>query len=124
MALKIFTYAAEPASLTLALEGSLDAVTSPELESFLTENLKDEITTLILDLERLTFVSSAGLRTFARTRKALMGRGGKLCFVHLSPQVQKVFDIVKAVPHADVFRNTAELDEYLAMMQRRVAQGA
>jgi hypothetical protein len=41
--------------------------------------------------------------------------------VNLSPQVQKVFDIVKAVPYAEIFRSEEELDAYLASMQRQVS---
>jgi hypothetical protein len=38
----------------------------------------------------------------------------------LQPPVQKVFDIVRALPAADIFQSTAELDAYLDAMQRRV----
>jgi len=38
--------------------------------------------------------------------------------------VQKVFDIVKAVDVKAVFRDLAELDEYLDEMQRRVTRGS
>jgi hypothetical protein len=37
--------------------------------------------------------------------------------------VQKVFDIVKAVDVKSVFRDVAELDDYLDAMQRRVTRG-
>jgi hypothetical protein len=39
-----------------------------------------------------------------------------------SPQVRKVFDIVKAVPLNSIFSSTAELDEYLDHMQRKVSE--
>lgn len=120
MALQIQTVSPEQTTLTLSLEGQLDAVTAPELDQFISANLNPGITTLILDLSKLNFVSSAGLRIFAKTRKAMQAQEGKLCFVNLSPQVQKVFEIVKAVPTSDVFRNLEELDEYLATMQRKV----
>jgi len=36
--------------------------------------------------------------------------------------VQKVFDIVKAVDLATVFRNVQELDQYLDAMQKKVLE--
>jgi hypothetical protein len=35
----------------------------------------------------------------------------------------KVFEIIKALPGLTVFENEAELDQYLAAMQRRVQEG-
>lgn len=48
-------------TLTVELEGRLDTMTAPELEKALTDSL-DGITELILDFEKLAYVSSAGLR--------------------------------------------------------------
>jgi len=116
MTLHILTASSEVASLTLMLDGQLNAVTAPALEQLIT-HLDARITTLILDLSRLSFVSSAGLRVFAKTRRTMQSREGKLGFVNLSPQVQKVFDIVKVVPPSEIFCNEEELDSYLACMQ-------
>jgi anti-anti-sigma regulatory factor len=46
-------------------------------------------------------------------------RNGSLLLVNVQPQVQKVFDIVKALPSQSVFKSVAELDEYLDYMQRK-----
>jgi anti-sigma B factor antagonist len=122
MALRILTGSPDPTSTTLTLEGQLDAVTAPELEQFLATYLDAGNKTLVLDLSRLHFVSSAGLRIFAKARKTMLSREGKLCFVNLSPQVQKVFEIAKAVPNTSIFRSVEELDAYLTLMQRRVTE--
>ena len=121
MALHILTESPEPTTMTLILEGHLDAVTSPDLERF-TSHLGTEVKTLVFDLGKLSYISSAGLRIFAKARKTMHSREGKVCFVNLSPQVQKVFDIVKVVPYEDIFRNDEELDAYLEMMQRKVSE--
>ena len=86
--------------------------------------LNDTIKLVVVDLGKLSYISSAGLRTFAKLRKAMVAREGKICFVNLSPQVQKVFDIVKAVPISELFRSTEELDAYLATMQQRAGVAA
>jgi len=38
--------------------------------------------------------------------------------VHLQPQIQEVFDIIKSLPGVAVFKDTAEMDRYLAIRQR------
>jgi hypothetical protein len=42
----------------------------------------------------------------------------------LQPQIKKVFDIIGAPPSVQIFASIAELDEYLDVMQKRVARGA
>jgi hypothetical protein len=39
------------------------------------------------------------------------------------PQIQKVFDMVKAVPLNEIFTSVAEADAYLDAMQRKVVEG-
>ena len=51
----------ENQKLILKLEGRLDTVTSPDLENELSGSL-DGITELLIDFEKLEYISSAGLR--------------------------------------------------------------
>jgi anti-sigma B factor antagonist len=111
-------------TLTVELGGSLDTATAPQLEKQLSAALDDQVKDLIFDLAKLTFISSAGLRIFASTRKVLKQRGEQVSFVHLQPQIQEVFEIVKALPGVSVFGSLAEFDEYLAVRQRRHQEGA
>ena len=78
---------------------------------------------LVVDLVDLEYISSAGLRSLFRARKAMRAIGGHALLVHAQPQVRKVFEIVKAVPVHEVFRNVEELDAYLADMQRKIVEG-
>jgi anti-anti-sigma factor len=103
------------------LSGSLDTATAPDLERQLapvlavTGGVKD----VIFDLAQLKFISSAGLRVFSATRKTLKERGGQTNFVHMQPQIQEVFDIMKSLPGVAVFKDLAEMDRYLAARQRK-----
>ena len=110
-------------TLTVELGGSLDTATAPELEKQLNDALDDQVKDLIFDLAKLTFISSAGLRVFATTRKYLKQRGEQVSFVNLQPQIQEVFEIVKALPGVSVFGSVAEFDTYLAARQRRILEG-
>ena len=100
------------------LSGSLDTVTAPELERQLAPVLAKPVKDIVFDLAELTFISSAGLRVFSNTRKILLGNGGQASFVHLQPQIQEVFEIIRALSGVEIFMSTAKLDEYLAAKQR------
>ena len=60
--------------LTIALEGRLDTSTAPQLESELRDALNG-IENLVFDLEKLVYVSSAGLRVFLATQKTMARQG-------------------------------------------------
>ncbi len=104
------------------LSGSLDTSTAPELESQLNDLLKGPVKELVFDLAQLTFISSAGLRVIAHTRKQLKERGGLASLVNLQPQIQEVFEIIASLPGIAIFKDVNELDHYLAARQK--AHGA
>ena len=109
--------------VTVSLTGSLDTATAPELERQLAPVLAGATKDIVFDLAHLKFISSAGLRVFAATRKTLKERGGQASFVHMQPQIHDVFEIMKSLPGVAIFKDAAELDRYLAARQRAHLQG-
>ena len=104
--------------VTVTLAGSLDTATAPELEKQLTPVLAESTKDVVFDLAELKFISSAGLRVFALTRKTLKERGGQASFVNMQPQIHEVFEIMRSLPGVAVFKDLAELDRYLTARQR------
>jgi anti-anti-sigma factor len=76
-----------------SIQGRLDAVSVPELEERLNRWFEQSETKLIFDLDRLDYISSAGLRVFLTTAKKMKARGGKLCMARLRENVKNVFTI-------------------------------
>jgi anti-sigma B factor antagonist len=105
-------------AVTVKLTGSLDTSTAPELERQLGPVLGGPVKDVIFDLAQLKFISSAGLRIFSSTRKTLKERGGQASFIHMQPQIQEVFEIMKSLPGVAIFKDIAEMDRYLAARQR------
>ncbi len=105
------------------LDGRLDTHTYQQLDGSLQPLLDANPPSLVLDLGALEYISSAGIRSIFKARKALAGHGGKVLVVNPQPQIQKVFDMVKAVPLNDIFGSVAEADAYLDAMQRKVLEG-
>lgn len=106
-------------TITVRLTGSLDTATAPELERQLQPMLATDVKDIVFDLLSLRFISSAGLRVFSSVRKTLKERGGQASFVNMQPQIKEVFEIMKALPGVAVFQSVAELDNYLAVRQRK-----
>ncbi len=81
----------EGTELTVALEGRLDTVTSPELEEALKESL-DGITALTFDLEKLEYISSAGLRVLLMAQKT-MANQGTMKVINVCEIIMEVFEV-------------------------------
>ena len=77
--------------LTIALTGRLDTNTAPDLEMELKGGLGD-VKSLVFDMERLEYVSSAGLRVLLYAQK-VMNRQGEMKICHVNEMIMEVFDI-------------------------------
>lgn len=75
------------------LTGRLDAVTAPELERFLTGIIDDGQIRVAVDLTRLDYVSSAGLRVFLVSAKKLKALKGEFCLAGLEGTIKEVIEI-------------------------------
>lgn len=79
-------------TLTVALSGNLDTITSPELEASLSESLKG-IDRLVFDFSELNYISSAGLRVILSTQE-IMNKQGKMVIRNASNEIKKIFEVV------------------------------
>jgi anti-anti-sigma factor len=104
---------------TVELTGSLDTATAPEFERGLMPLIDGKLRHLVFDLAGLKFITSAGLRVFGIARKRMQENGGQVAFVNMQPQIEEVFEIIKALPGLDVFSSMAEFDSYLSGRQLR-----
>jgi anti-sigma B factor antagonist len=107
----------------IALAGSLDTDTAPQLQDKIDQEINSTVHLVIMDLKRLEFLSSAGLRVIFKTKKLMDSHHGKFMLLNLQPQVRKVFDIIKALDGMNVFKSQEEMDDYLTAMQNKVLDG-
>ena len=77
--------------LMIALEGRLDTVTAPVLESELRGAL-DGVDDFIIDIQNLQYISSAGLRVLLSAQK-IMNRQGRMVVKNASEDVREIFDV-------------------------------
>ena len=76
----------------LYLAGRLDTSNSSELEKAVNETLEttDDIE---LDLSKLEYTSSSGLRVFLLTQKKVSEKGGNLVVSNVNEYIMEIFDI-------------------------------
>lgn len=78
-------------NLVVALEGRLDTTTAPQLEEELKNSLAG-VTDLIIDLSKLEYISSAGLRVLLSAFK-IMRNKGKMKVTNANELVKEVFEV-------------------------------
>ena len=82
---------AENNGLTVTLERRLDTTTAPQLETELMGSLEG-VTSLVLDFEKLEYISSAGLRVLLAAQKVMM-KQGEMKVIHVNEVVMEVFEV-------------------------------
>jgi anti-sigma B factor antagonist len=78
-------------NLVVALEGRLDTTTAPQLEEELKTGLEG-VTDLVIDLSKLEYVSSAGLRVLLSAFKTMRNKG-KMKVTNANELVKEVFEV-------------------------------
>lgn len=75
--------------LTVSLEGMLDSMASPKLEKFLQTEING-VEQLIFDMDKLTYICSAGLRILLSTSQKLKEKGGSMKLINVDTGVEDV----------------------------------
>lgn len=88
------------AKLTVAIEGELNTNTAPELEKEF-ETCLDGITSLVVDAEKMNYISSAGLRALFGAAE-VMQENGEMCVINSNDDVRKIFEMTGFVDIIDV----------------------
>jgi len=104
----------------VALAGALNTDTAPGFEERLQAVIGGSYDLTVLDMKDLDYISSAGLRVIFKAAKQAKAAGHRLAAANRKPHIDKVFEILKALPDMAVFANDQELDDYLDSMQRQV----
>lgn len=117
MALTVNSYEKSDGVFVIAPAGKIDIATCTDLETKVEEILENYPKNLVFDMQGVTYISSAGIRVVLKAHKAMKQRGWKVNLLRLQPQVKKVFEIIKALPPAQIFSSVEELDAYLDRIQ-------
>ena len=100
---------------TIHISGSIDALTSDQVEAFVQEKLGNQ-KQLVLDLAGVDFVSSAGLRVLMTVLKQLRRQKGDLRLAAPQPNVLRMLNMAG-------FTSIAKLFDTVEDAQRSFAAG-
>lgn len=78
----------------LSLTGFLDAHTAPEFEKAIEEEVSGGRLRLIVDCEKLSYISSAGLGVFMGYIEEIREQEGDIKICGLTPKVRQVFELL------------------------------
>lgn len=79
-------------TILLTVEGRVDTNTSPQLQERLLKAFQKG-SRVILDLEQVEYVSSAGLRALLIGQKTANSKKGSMKLIHVQEAVQEVLDL-------------------------------
>jgi len=94
------------------LDGDIDASTAPDVTKFVSELVKPHIR-LLLDMTKVPYMSSAGLRTLLSLYRQITTKEGKLVLVGLS---EGLIDTMSVTGFLDFFITTLSQEEGLAAL--------
>lgn len=77
----------------VALSGRLDAYASSDVEQKLNALVDRDVVYLVVNLERLDYISSSGLRVLLASLKKVRKREGDIKLTCMKPSIKEVFDI-------------------------------
>lgn len=77
----------------LKIEGRLDASNSSAIEKDIHNTIEKEGAKIVVDLAKLEYISSAGLRVLLVIAKEIKAKNGKVVLCSMTEGVRKVFEI-------------------------------
>lgn len=90
------------------LTGELDLKEAPTFESRLAARVTGAAPCAVVNLERLDYIDSAGLRTLLKTQSIYAAKGGKIALVAPSATVRHVLDITRTAARFQIYGTEAE----------------
>lgn len=78
---------------TMVFEGNLETNTAAQAEQEINSLIKSGTKNILINFEKLNYISSAGLRVLLSTSKQLKSKQGMLCICCLNETVAEIFEM-------------------------------
>lgn len=88
--------------LILTLKGRLDTITSPQLETEVSDDNLENITSVIMDFNNLEYISSAGLRILLTVYKKMSAKDGELKIINVNDAIMDLFNMTKLTDYLTI----------------------
>ncbi len=94
--------------LVVYLEGRLDVSVANEVEEELGKLIDAGALHLVLNMEKVEYMSSSGFRACIATLRKLNSREGSLKLCSIRPSVKRIFDVIELTSLFEIFESEAE----------------
>jgi anti-sigma B factor antagonist len=98
-------FAGDPAITVLALEGTCNHETADRFEDAILELFSQKKYKIILDMEKLTYISSRGLGTLMSSINQARNLKGDIVIIRVTPGVASIFDLLDIPQLFRIYRN-------------------
>lgn len=119
MPLKVSIEKKTEGAFLVTLDGRIDSDTYMHLDKEVKPILVPSTKVVILNMDKVDYISSAGLAVIFQMKKSVEANKGSFIIASLQPQVKKVFEVVKALPSENIFESREEIDKYLDFIQKK-----
>lgn len=97
----------------ITVSGYIDTTTCPEMAGVIQDLMRQKKVQIIVDLGRVTYISSAGWGVFVGEIKNIREQGGDLKFVRMVPEVSEVFEMLEFHKILNTYESVEEaVDEF------------
>jgi len=98
----------------LELEGYLDTYNSKNFQQYVQDVVNEGYKYIIIDCEKLSYVSSTGIGSFTSFNRMLIQKGGELILVKMIPKVYEVFKLLGFLSFFKIFSSIDEAKQFLS----------
>jgi anti-anti-sigma factor len=90
------------------LSGPIDSTTARSVDAKLTSLIHSGRTRIVIDLARVSYISSAGFRVLLVAARLAEGANATLALCRLSPEVRKLFEVARLADLFEIHESSAE----------------
>lgn len=95
--------------IVVFLEGRLDVSVSNEIEDELSRLIDEEnCTHLVLNMEKVEYMSSSGFRACIATLRKLNAKEGSMKLCCIRPSVKRIFDVIELTSLFDIYETESD----------------
>jgi anti-anti-sigma factor len=105
----------DPKTMVLAVQGAIDLSNVAEMQEAFSAVFEKGFYRIIVDLERVSFISSAGFGCLLNSRETILTQGGNLVFAGTTRHVREIFDLLGI---SSFLSFAPDLGGALALMER------
>ena len=87
------THRTTDTAVVIYVDGDLTTNTSPDVETEILEVIEGEGKHVVINVEKVNFIASTGLRVILALGKKLSGQGLKLTVCSMNPSTKSVFEM-------------------------------